>query len=283
MGRLAPTATGHLHAHFGWVAATAAWAAASLDDRSFSVSLHAFEIYDRRYVDGFTGIPLRAAKAVFTESHRDQALVGQRWAVRPVVTRLGVPTDWLEDGGGARETDLIVSVGRLAEKKGYRVLLQALVLTEHPWRCEIVGDGPQRDELEALIAQLDLTTRVTLCGAFDERGVRRALERAAVSCLASIETPTGDRDGTPMALIEAMASGAAVVATDTGSIGELLDDTGVVVPPDDAAVLAAAWLDKMWDPDFRADLSSRAVARVRGEWTAPRTAETVVEALRASS
>ncbi len=62
---------GHLHAHFGWVAATATWAAAQVSGRPYSVSLHAFEIHDERFLDDFTGVPLCSAHAVFTESHRD--------------------------------------------------------------------------------------------------------------------------------------------------------------------------------------------------------------------
>jgi glycosyltransferase involved in cell wall biosynthesis len=274
-GRLGP---GHLHAHFGWVAAIAAWSAARLDDRTFSVSLHAFEIHDRRYVDGFTPVPLRAALAVFTESHRDQQIVDDRWGVRPVVTRLGVPLSWLEAPSEPRDQELIVTVGRLTEKKGYPVLLRALARTTHPWRCRIIGEGPMRPELTRLIAELDLGDRVTLCGALPEDEVRRELRRAAVSSLASIETPDGDRDGTPMALIEAMASGAVVVATETGSIAELVGAAGVVVAAGDEQALADG-LDRLADSAERTSLARAARARIEREWTAPRTAELVIESV----
>ena len=269
---------GHLHAHFGWVAATAAWAAATVDRRSFSVSLHAFEIYDLRYVDGFTGVPLREALAVFTESHRDRKVVDERWNVSATVTRLGVPSSWLADPAADRDRLLVVAVGRLVEKKGHGLLLSALARTQAPWRCVIVGDGPLREALEAQIAQLGLGDRVTLTGALPEAEVATWLRRASVSCLASVETASGDRDGTPMALIEAMASGAAVVATDTGSIAELLADAGVVVPAGDVDALADG-LDQLADPDHRLQVAQRAVVRVAEEWTADRTARVVAERL----
>lgn len=271
-GRLPP---GHLHAQFGWVAATTAWAAARAGGRPFSVMLHAFEIHDPRYVDGFTGVPLRAAVAVFVESAKDQRIVEVRHDIAPVVVRLGLSSAWLEAPAGDRDPDLVVSVGRLVEKKGYPVLLDALAACRHPWRCEIVGDGPLEPALAARIDELGLADRVTLRGALPGDEVRQVLSRAAVMCLASVSTATGDRDGTPMALIEAMACGAAVVSTDTGAIAELVADAGIVVAPNDAVALAAA-LDEVADPGRRDALAGRGRARVLGEWTAVGSARTVL-------
>ncbi len=172
----------------------------------------------------------------------------------------------------------MVSVGRLVEKKGHDLLLEALARTSVPWRAVIVGEGPMRSQLEELIGRLGLETRVTLAGGLDEPEVAAWLRRASVSCLASVETGAGDRDGTPMALIEAMASGAAVVAADTGSISELIDDAGVVVPARDVAALASA-IDGLADAERRRTLARRARERVEGEWTADRTAWTVADAI----
>lgn len=267
---------GHLHAQFGWVAATAAWAAARLDGRRYSVMLHAFEIHDVRYQDAFTGIPLAEAVQVFVESTSDQRIVADRWSVAPLVVRLGVEAAWLDGGDEDREPDLVVAVGRLVEKKGYGVLLDALATAEVPWRCEIVGDGPLHDELRSQIERLGLGGRVTLAGSLSEAEVHQRLRRAAVMCLASVETPSGDRDGTPMAIVEAMACGATVVSTDAGAIAELVGDAGVVVPQGDVAALAAA-LDRVADGAVRSDLVARARSRVAAEWTSDAAAGVVVD------
>jgi glycosyltransferase involved in cell wall biosynthesis len=246
------------------------------------VSLHAFEIHDRRYVDGFTPLPLRGASAVFTESERDRSIVSERFGVEVTVAHLGVPTAWLEaDPAVPREEDLIVAVGRLVEKKGYPVLLRAVAAATTPWRLRIIGEGPDRPELERLCRELGLTDRVSLPGAGSEAEVQGALRSASIACLASVETASGDRDGTPMALIESMASGAAVVAADTGSIAELLGDAGIVVPAGDVTALAAA-LDELADPTRRAELGRRGRRRVAEGWTADRTAATVLDALSAA-
>lgn len=269
---------GHLHAHFGWVAATAAWAAARVDSRTFSVFLHAFEIHDQRYVDGFTSVPLRQATAVFTHSDRDREIVADRFGVAPTLARLGVPRSWLADPSADRDPGLVVSVGRLVEKKGHGVLLEALARAEGPWRCVIIGDGPLRGSLQQQITKLGLHDRVTLAGALPEAEVATWLRQASVSCLASVETASGDRDGSPVALIEAMASGAAVVATDTGAIAELLAGAGLVVPAGDADAMAEA-LDQLADPAYRRGLAQRAAARVDDELTSDRTARVVARQL----
>lgn len=269
---------GHLHAQFGWVAATAAWAAASVDGRRFSVMLHAFEIHDHRYHDSFTATPLTAAVQVFVESENDRRIVAERWAVAPLIARLGVEPGWLADGDERREPDLVVAIGRLVEKKGYPVLLEALAAAATPWRCEIVGDGPLREELQATIDRLGLDGRVRLVGALAEDDVHRTLRRAAVMALASVETSSGDRDGTPMAIVEAMACGAVVVSTDAGAIPELVGDAGLVVAQGDAAALAEA-LDRVADASRRAELAARARARVAAEWTSDAAAAVVVGAV----
>lgn len=269
---------GHLHTHFGWVAATAAWASATVDDRSFSVMLHAFEIHVQRYQDEFTAIPLRAATNVFVQSDRDQAEVLAMSGVHAAILHMGVPEAWLEPVVGAeKEADLIVTVGRLVDKKGFQILLDALAVSEKPWRLEVIGDGPLESSLSERVERLDLTDRVTLRGSLEEADVRVALRRAAVMSLPCIELASGDRDGVPTVLVEAMASGAAVVTTDAGSIPELVGDTGVIVAQRDRQALAEA-LDGLWEHDAREDLVHRARARVAADWTVERSAQIVIAA-----
>src|SRR5690606_19539686 len=113
-----------------------------------------------------------------------------------------------------------------------------------PWRLTIAGDGPERSRLEQLVDQMQLRGRVTLVGARSEDDVRELLQRASVACLACIESPDGNRDGIPVALIEAMASGVPVVTTRVGAISELVEGAGTLVEPCDPDALAAA-LDRM--------------------------------------
>lgn len=272
---------GHLHSHFGWVAATATWAAAVLDDRTFSVMLHAFEIHDEDRRDRFTPIPLRAAARLFTISEGDRAIISDRWGVDPVVQHISVDDSWLEPPDEERDPDLVASVGRLTEKKGFEVLLDGLAAGPPSWRCEIVGDGPLADDLRARIDRLGLGDRVRLVGPLPEDGVRRTLQRAAVMCLACVETGSGDRDGTPTVIVEAMACGAAVLTTDVGAIAEQVGDAGIVVPQRDPAALADG-LSRLVDPDLREHLSGAGRRRVADGWVASAVARRLVEVLRGS-
>jgi glycosyltransferase involved in cell wall biosynthesis len=253
-----------VHAHFGWVAATAVWASSRITARPYSVVLHAFDLHADPYVDRFSPVPLRDATRVFTVSARDRELVADRWGVRADVLRMGVSDDWLEVPpvpADAREPWTVLAVGSLVEKKGHATLVDAVARSRHPWRLDIVGDGPLRAALEARIAMRGLSGRVQLLGARSEAEVRERLQRATVAALACVVAPNGDRDGIPVALMEAMACGTPVVSTRVGAIPELVEGGGILVPPSDADALAAA-LDGLVDPVVRQRLGVAARARI---------------------
>ncbi len=147
--------------------------------------------------------------------------------------------------GEDADLPLILSVGRLVPKKGMRDLLNACHLLHHrgvAFRCIIVGEGPLRQELEAHIAELGLTAVVTLPGAMAHDRLLAFYRRATLFALAPQVTEDGDRDGIPNVLAEAMAAGTPVVSTSVSGIPELIEDgrTGLLVPPQDPAALAAA-------------------------------------------
>ena len=86
-----------VHAHFNWVAGTAADALSSVRAQSFSVFPHAFDIFDRRYVDAYTGDKLRRAALVLVESERIAAETDERFGCRSLVQRMGVPPSVVVD------------------------------------------------------------------------------------------------------------------------------------------------------------------------------------------
>jgi glycosyltransferase involved in cell wall biosynthesis len=139
----------------------------------------------------------------------------------------------------------LVAVGRLIEKKGFDVLLEACSLLRawlRPLRCTLIGDGPLRSALDAQIRRQGLARHVTLAGARPNDDVLRAIRRHDVLVMPSRPTPTGERDGIPTVLIEAMAHGTSVVASAFAGIPELIDHglTGRLVPPNNPQALARA-------------------------------------------
>ena len=140
------------------------------------------------------------------------------------------------------ETFRILAVGRLVEKKGLHVLVDALSQLHGAWRLRIVGDGPEKSRLLAQVRALGLADRVTFAGIVTHDALAAEYDEADVVVVPSICDASGDRDGLPNVVLEAMASAAAIVATDAGAITSAVRDggTGIVVPAGDASALRAA-------------------------------------------
>lgn len=152
----------------------------------------------------------------------------------------------------------LVSVGRLKYPKDFRTLVEAIALLGgRELLLEIVGEGPDRDELQALIDRLGLGSRVVLGGQRDD--VPALLARSSAFVLSSVS------EGLPISVIEAMAAGLPVVASDVGGVGELVADgeTGFLIPPGDAQALADALAELLDEPLLRRDLG--AAGRRRAE------------------
>lgn len=139
-------------------------------------------------------------------------------------------------------------VGRLASEKGIGILLRAAreILKSCPeTEFVLVGDGPERENLESLARELGIDKEVVFAGfRSDMPGVYASLH---VFVLASLN------EGMPMALLEAMAAGKPIVATRVGAIPRLVipEQTGLLVEPGDVTALQGAILRLLRDPDFR--------------------------------
>ena len=125
----------------------------------------------------------------------------------------------------------VLYVGRLAPKKGVEYLIRAM--TDVNANLTIVGDGPERNKLEMIAEELDVA--VTFVGEVPPNEVNRYYEDAEVFVLPSIEG-----EGMPNVLLEAMAWGLPVIATESGGIPSLIEDgdTGYIVPMRDPSTLA---------------------------------------------
>ncbi len=136
----------------------------------------------------------------------------------------------------------ILAVGRLVQKKGFHILLEALALMQSPWTLRIVGDGPEGASLRARAAALDIGRRISWYGSCSHADLPDLYADAHVVAVPSVVDDTGDRDGLPNVVLEALASERAVVATRVGGIEAAIadGDTGLLVLPGDARALADA-------------------------------------------
>jgi glycosyltransferase involved in cell wall biosynthesis len=156
----------------------------------------------------------------------------------------------------------LLAVGRLVEKKGFRQLLEALAEIDPAlWHLTIVGDGPERRALETAASDLP----VDFVGQLTREALTRADAEADVAVFPSVRAASGDQDGLPVALLEAMASGCAVVVSDLPGLDEAVEPgvSGLSVPSGDVAALREALATVIGDPALRAALGSGAAVRAQ--------------------
>ena len=250
----------HVHAAFAHGPASVAHFVHLLSDLPFSFSAHAKDIYVSS--PDLLARKIHDASFVLTcsrSAHDAMIDVAGIDAAKVLLAHHGVNTERFAPSPvtAPAHTDplRILAVGRLVPKKGYPILLGAIGVLVDEGRdvdCTIVGAGPERDALAALAASLRITDRVHFLGALPVTSVAVAYHEADVFVQASVVTANGDRDGIPNSLLEAMASGVAVVASDVAGIPEVVTaEAGLLVPPGDAQALARALARLHDEREFR--------------------------------
>ena len=257
----------HLHAHFAKLATGVARAAAAELQVPYSFTAHARDIFEQSVDPQALAERIRDAAQVITVSRFNVDYLEQQHGRRASLVYNGVPLDALPYTSPERREPVVLAVGRLIEKKGFADLIEAAaILTREgaAFRCEIVGEGEERDALAARIAELGLEDRVRLLGARTSEQVQAHMRACAVLAVPCVVAGDGDRDGLPTVLLEAMALGTPCVGTDVTGIPEALVDevTGLGVPQRDPAALAAALQRLLTDAALRVRLAEAARALV---------------------
>ena len=253
-----------LHAHFADRAATIALVAGRLLDMPYSLSIHAA-------ADIFVA-PVLLREKVANARHVVACtsyltgyvleLVGRDLSGKVSTVRHGLDLAELPPPVRVPDaTTLILAVGQLKERKGFVQLIRACGALRdlgYRFRCRIVGDGPQREELEALIHRWSLEDVVTLCGALRHDRVIEQYRSATMFILPCIRTGEGDVDGIPNVLAEAMALAVPVISTTLPAIEELVSDgeDGLLIQPGDDAELVAAMRRLLDEPELRRALGA---------------------------
>ncbi len=156
----------------------------------------------------------------------------------------------------------LLAVGRLVEKKGFGLLIEALRgLDSRDWKLTIVGDGPLRHELEQAAHGLP----IVFAGQLGQEALAQADSEADVAIFPSVRAASGDQDGLPVALLEAMASGCAVIVSNLPGLDEAVEHevSGLVVPHGDISALRSAISALISDADVRARLGKAASKRAK--------------------
>jgi colanic acid/amylovoran biosynthesis glycosyltransferase len=195
-------------------------------------------------------------------------------AERVRVHRMGVDTRAFSFRGrtrDAQEATRFVSVCRMVEKKGLEFGLQAMATLKAegvPFVWHVAGDGPLRERVERMRAELGLSEQVVLHGTLPRAKVQALLDSAHVFLAPSVTAPDGDQEGIPVAIMEAMAMGLPVVSTLHSGIRELVSDgqSGFLVPEWDVARLAARLAEVAASFERWGELGRAGRAKVEAEY-----------------
>lgn len=288
--RARSTGVGHLHAHFANRSTTVAQQAAKMLGVPFSFTAHAFDIYcdaDHEV------IARKMADAQFTVTVSDYNVdflssLTNGHPARVELIRNGIDMSRFAPTGVALDGPFtILSVARLVEKKGIAILVKACaILMERrvEFRCDIIGKGALRAELQRMIGQAGLSDRVRLLGALPQQEIVLHYQSAHLLVLPCIIGADGNRDGLPVSIVEALACGVPVISTAVTGIPEavLHDVNGLIVAEGDAMALADAIEKVVRDPALHDRLKLAARPSVVESFDQKRTAAKLYDLLQES-
>lgn len=276
-----------IHAAWGGAPATAAWLLWRLDGHRFSAAAHAYDLFEHGG-DWWLNDKLQHAAFVHTSTEMGRrALIGRGLAAGKIFCiRRGLDRLPAFKALRASRTPLhLVCVARLVEKKGLDHQLRlyaALRAAGVAFQARIVGEGPLQPELEKLAGRLGIAAQVTFTGHLPQHDVWTQLAWADVLLHTGVIASSGDRDGLPNVIPEAMSVGVLVVTSPTAATTEAITHgvSGLVAPVDAAEAWVGA-LRRLATDDAMAEQLRREARRwVEEHFNAHRNAERVLAQFR---
>jgi glycosyltransferase involved in cell wall biosynthesis len=271
-------ATDHLHAHFAHDPTLVALLAHILTGISYSFTAHARDLYQ-------VPKPVLVQRAEKASAIVTCCRANVDYLNQTLPERLRAKVKLIYHGkdlqaapvripaGSPKEVPVILSVGRLVEKKGFKDLVLAchrLQQEGQRFTCVIYGEGPERSSLVETVERLGMAGQISLPGARSRKEIVAAYQQADVFALTPFVLDNGDRDGIPNVLIEAMACGLPVVTTTVGGIPELVkhEVNGLLAGPNCVPEIAAHLSCLLQDDERRGRLSDAARNTVEQDFDA---------------
>ena len=267
----------HLHAHFAHDPTLIAYLMHGITGISFSFTAHArdlYQVHEKVLTDR-----IRQARAVITccaanLQYLNRIAPSQQSKFSLVYHGVNlqdfqpVPN---RDASSVPEKPIVLSVGRLVEKKGFQDLLQALLIvkeTGEPFHCTIYGDGPLWEQLKEWIEEHGMAGEVSLMGDCTQQELISIYQKATLFVLTPVQTDDGDRDGIPNVLVEAMAVGLPVITTAVAGIPELVDNdqNGLLYQPHDVEGISSGIIELLRNAEKRRQFGDAGSKKVREQF-----------------
>lgn len=263
----------HLHAHFATSAATVARLAARIAGISYSVTMHAKDIFHESVEPADLESKIADAKFIITVSDFNKQYLSETYGYAEKIHRIynGLDLNLFGFNPDVNRQRKIITVGRLVPKKGLRYLIDACrILADRgvDFECEIIGTGELKKELQSQIESLSLQRYVDLSGPQPQNVVREKISSSAVFAAPCIVADDGNRDGLPTVITESLALGTPCVSTDVTGIPEIIkhEETGILVQQHNADELAAQLNRLLDDPDYCQALAKNARQLIEKEF-----------------
>lgn len=257
----------HLHVHFGNAGASVGVLVKALTNCHLSYTIHGPDEFDdvlgQQLANKMAAADVVVCISQFARSQLMRISAPADWP-KFKVCRLGVdPSQFTGSKTTLVKTDVnMLCVGRLTPAKGQVLLIQACARLRAAgirFHMKLVGDGPDRQRVEATITEFGLQDFVTLTGSLTQEGVRHALSDADIFVLPSLA------EGIPVVLMEAMCSSVPCISTPVNGIPELIEHncTGLLATPGDVDSLVVQLLHLCGSREERERLARAASIKVR--------------------
>jgi glycosyltransferase involved in cell wall biosynthesis len=277
----------HFHVHFANRAAHTALFVKAMTGLPFSVTAHGQDFMADLASDDLLREICDAAEFVAAETDYSANLLRQRCPnaaqkIHRVYNGIDLERIPPPSPPPSNPKPRILSVGRLVAFKGFEQLIDAgavLAKRGHDFICEIIGDGPLHEPLQARIDHENLASRVILLGSLSQAAVFERLRATDIFALPSIVDEKGASDIFPTVILEAMASARPVVSTRLAGIPELVLDaeTGMLISPGDTDALVEAFDRLIRQPDLRIAYGQAARLRVEKNFRIEQTVAPLVK------
>ena len=264
---------GHIHSHWATMPTTVAFVASKLIGVTYSFTSHAWDIYKE---PAMLATKIQCSAFHVTISQYNQEYVKKLYpptSDKNYVVHCGVDIDrftFRKEYPNLKSPEILF-IGRLVEKKGTTNLVEACAKLKkqgYEFVCNIIGDGPQKDQVREAIERHQLQGSVNLVGELPREKLHSYWEKAGMFVLPCTIEKDGNRDGIPIVLMEAMASGIPVVSTNISGIPELIEDkySGLLLPPDDVEQLSKAMMKIIDNSELAQQLTVNARLKIEQEF-----------------